>query len=72
MTTTPTDCAHAAADAEAQRTQDYLGWRRDADRRLKAGERQRRCLACDRWRWPDEITACPAYRGKRWESEGWL
>jgi hypothetical protein len=31
----------------------------DAEARLAAGEEQRLCSLCSRWRWPDEVALCP-------------
>jgi hypothetical protein len=36
----------------------YLAWHADADRRSKAGQRQKYCTRCRRWRWPDGYAAC--------------
>jgi hypothetical protein len=32
-----------------------LAWHWDADRRVKAGERQVFCKVCERWRWPEFV-----------------
>jgi hypothetical protein len=34
----------------------YLQWHYDAERRGKAGERQRKCLLCGLWIWEEHYT----------------
>ncbi len=43
---TGSPCAH-----RQQPDMDYVHWHEDADRRLAAGERQRRCRACGLYVW---------------------
>ena len=54
-------CALAAADAERDRAFAYLAEHADAERRLSEGQQSRPCVVCRRWRWPDEVNACPRF-----------
>lgn len=36
---------------------DYIAWHVDALHRAARGQRQRFCLRCRRWRWPDLLGA---------------
>lgn len=33
---------------------DYAEQVADAEKRLEAGEKQKRCACCQKWRWPHE------------------
>lgn len=39
----------------------YAAWHEDAERRAGRGEEQVLCATCDRWRWPDQTSACGSY-----------
>lgn len=57
----PPGCVSAPAGYERL---GYLAWHATAEARTKRGERQVRCLTCDRYRW--ETTPCtePTTRSK--------
>lgn len=43
-------------------TTSYSAAYEDAERRLRAGQRQVWCLSCRLWRWPDEVCCLGASR----------
>ena len=54
---TPLDLADVCKTHRAPKITGYVARAEDAERRLKRGERQKRCRKCRRWFWADEMGA---------------
>jgi len=49
--------------------ESYWGHGTDCDRRVAAGESQRRCKTCERYRWPDHAAACREFVAEEGEAD---